>query len=303
MATRSVVREKLAASMGLKPMTVERTLRVLGVAGLIPSEGPGKRLGHFGAEALKNIVLGAMAPTPSEAAKVAVALDELVFEPNRLAQMGEADVNGTPCGIPLGRYVQNLIQLLSDEDVAQSMMSDGADSLYLQPLEIVAEFDPTQAYVTRWSEGNEGRIIEFFIKPGSSFSEKKPGLQHGSRLRLSVLVEAGDLLRDTFTYQVSPTPDPAPGSAGEGEATPETTKASGTGIHEGLQSPQPKVVPTALARTAFSNKTQSATSKGSKQSLPTLGVRESQVCQSTTSLERTRHYGSHWTDAASPPPG
>ncbi len=97
-ATRAIVLEQLSTSMGLSPMTMERTLRVLGTAGLIPSLGRGKRSGEFGAPALKTVVLGAIAPSPAEAADVALALTGLCFQPNMLVYDTETIVNGTQSG-------------------------------------------------------------------------------------------------------------------------------------------------------------------------------------------------------------
>ena len=293
MATRSMVLEQLSTSMGLNPMTMERTLRVLGIAGLIPSLGRGKRSGEFGAAALKTIVLGAMAPSPGEAADVAVALDALRFRPNMLAHGTKTIVNGTPVGVTLGSYVQDLIERLSDPEEGKTMLADGADHHYAQPLEIVAEFEPAQAYVTRRLPGRDERVLEMFTQPQSLFPETQPGLQHGSKLRLSVLVTAGDLLRDTLAKQGVLIPESSSGRDDEGSTTPETKKASGTGIHEGLQSGNP--VPEALRPM---NKAQCATDKGSKQLSSNAAVLRSQV-RHQPAPERTRHHA-HWTDAAPP---
>ncbi len=298
MATRSMVREEMAISMGVNPMTMERILRVLGIARLIPSEGRGKRSGEFGAVALKNIILGAMAPSPGEAGEAVMALDGLIFRPNALMHSGQPHVHGTPVGTTLGVYVQSLIERLSDLDVGVAMMNDGASHHYDQPLEIIAEFRPASAYVSRRRQGRDERILEIFTPPESTVEEKQPGMQHGSKMRLSVLVTAGKLLHHTLSKQGTLITESSPGRDETETAALETTKAFGTGIHEGLLSDVPATRAYPALAPAVALQAQSATKEGSKQSASRPMAPESRVRQPRTS--RSAHHGSHWTDTASP---
>ncbi len=76
------------------------------------------------------------------------------------------------------------------------MLEDGADRHFAQPLEIVAEFEPTQAYVTRRLPGRDDRVREMFTQAQSLFPDRQLGralLRH-RRYAAVLLDEAEDVL-------------------------------------------------------------------------------------------------------------
>ena len=158
--------------------------------------------------------------------------------------------------------------------------------------------------IVRWTdfENEPHRVEEDLFVSGEYLSHRTnlPSETSNKLYRTQVIIGRDELI--AFAQLASKAEDDdlntssevPPGSGAEGNATPETTKPAGTGIHDGLQDEPP-----ATKQTADPHKSQSAIGKARKQSLPKPVVFRLQA-HSPPATERTRHHGAHWTDAASP---
>ena len=300
MANRSHTLAVFAEILRMNPMTLDRILRELSAAGFVPRVSPGKRSPHYQLDALVNVVLALAAESPSEAAAAVRALSTLVYDrersTQRFMQVGEDRARFRDL---IGRYLEDFAD--SDhaaktlEDLREARASDRAVP------QITMNLDPLWACITLPPENPAYADEKQWYLPEDAelLTQPAPAGWHPFVMDYDLLVTAGQLYADTLARQTATLiPDSAPGSAGEGEATPETTKASGTGIREGLRSEQPAP----KAQTAPVNKAQFATKEGSKQRLLNSVVPRSQVRQPTNepATLRSRHHGSDWTVAASP---
>ena len=130
-----------------------------------------------------------------------------------------------------------------------------------------------------WRDKHDDPKNKFSVDEYSTSSELLPGLwlpyaRLNKLARTQVLIGRDELLAlagflaNAGKIETDPNSPTAPGSVEKGNPVPDTKKAPGTGIHEGLQTerPAPK------AQTRSPHKKQSATGKGRKQSLRPSGA-------------------------------
>lgn len=296
MATRAQVIEKLAFVAGLNPMTIELTLRYLAKAGFVPRGQPGKRSEHYSDEHLKNLILAFAGHQPVDAVKAVYLLNELRCSPYPHLDRATSP-SGISCGVFFGEWLKQEIRSASKLKKA-AIASCDLDTFTAR--EIGMTVNPPSAFNSCRANKLITKYDYFF--PDETLSED-PLFARPLIFKAEFLVAVGELLSDASGVQITPLiPDPAPGSAGEGDATSETMKASGTGIHEGLQSHQPatRAYP-ALAQTAHSSKAHSNAQEGGKQSPPAFKASRVAGSSSPDNLKDSVH-GTYWIDQAPPPP-
>ncbi len=262
MATRTLVNDAIAASTGSNPSTVARQNRALADDGLVTKGqvgGAGKSA-HYDDPSLTHLILAQAAALPSEAPAVVRVLAGLVSDTDeRLADWLAAKIRqaATPEGAATLRA-----------EIAKNQRDITEWDLTLVPS------TPLAWTSTRSADGTSRVICQFHAKDRELFpTSPRNSVRHMTTIFPELILVAGELLADGLARRLPPLiPDPSPGRDGEG-ATPETTKASGTGIHGGLQSQQPAPE----AQIAHTHKAQSAIGKGSKQRLPHPAAPRSQV--------------------------
>jgi len=287
----------IAAVTGLNPMTVELILRYLGKAGLVPKGLPGRRSAHYTAVHLKNLILALAAYQPSDAVDAVQKLNDLCCDTNALANFGLSHLD-----IPRGTLFGDWIIQEIESRVSRVERVLTADEQQLPPRlrqgrRITMSVSPPTVTVMQpvYDLGTVSYHLDSFgAKEAAVGSE--PVLNRQATFIDELLNAAADLLSDTPAAQAAtPIPDPVPGRTGEGDATPETTKAAGSGNHDGLLLEHPA---TQTRRRALLNKAQPTASQGRKQSCPDGAV--SELRGSYPLAAKDHHNGTLWTDAAPP---
>ncbi len=287
----------IAAVTGLNPMTVELILRYLGKAGLVPKGLPGRRSAHYTIVHLKNLVLALAAYLPSDAVDAVQKLNDLPCDTNALTNIGSFHLD-IPIGTLFGDWITREIEarVLRTERV----LSAGEQQLPLRLRQgrfiTMSVFPPT---VRVLHPVHDLETVRYHI---DTFGTKKaakdsmPVLSREATFTDELLNAVANLLADTPAAQAdTPIPDLAPGRAGEGDdATPETTKAAGSGNHDGLLD----IPATRTRRQRSLNKAQPIASQGRKQSCPDGAV--SELRGSYPPAAKDHYHGTLWTDAASP---
>ena len=270
-------------------MTMERLLRALSDAGFLRKGSAGRRL-HFIAHEIAHILLGQAAGSPSDAPNIVRVLAELRADDNgeRLVDWLTSEIKwaATPEGAAV---IRSEMTLWDDKGVVA------------RDLTLCAGPSPYAWISTRRADASGRDLRSFHPADRPLISGPAPIVRHMTTIGLGLILVAGELFADTLARRPAPTliPDPAPGSAGEGNTSPETTKAAGPGSPNGLQSEL-----SALARrTAPFDKVQSNAGEGGGQphlSPPARESRTSQPVRPPINSHRSAAHGPHWNDAAAP---
>lgn len=285
-------------------MTVELILRYLAKAGFVPQGLPGRRSAHYTAEHLKNLILALAAYLPSDAAAAVRTLNGLRCITNDLLNSLTSD---KPAVVKKGTLFGDWIV----QEIEARVVRVEADYVDLTPKkeayrvqrEIRMVLNPPSASNWRPNSLNDVKtrldfyhIDAFYEEGGKALEAPRPVLSRQTAFTIELLIAAGDLLADTLATQAATSiPDPVPGRTGEGDATPETTKAAGSGNHDGPLLEHPA---TQTRRRRPLNKAQPIASQGRKQSCPDGAVSELRGPCHPASKEQ--HNGTLWTDAAPP---
>ena len=242
-SNRAQVALAFIASLRLNPMSEELRLRYLAKAGLIPLGLPGQRAAEWSAEQIKNRLLSTAGPWPSEAVEAVRILNDLPSTPyERLNHDEHPLASRIKKGVLFGDWVMEDIEKrsrwiepeydpISDERAARLYQTHYVSMTLDPPLVEVAapNFDrPGTSFLDRFGgSGDEPRLPTY------------PVLYRETRFDVRLLIMAGQLL---VKQPRTSTPKPAPGRAGEGgDATPGTTRATGSGNHSGpVDTPAPR---------------------------------------------------------------
>lgn len=294
MAVRVQFVAEVSRVTGFAPATWERITGYLANAGYILKGQPGGGIGsaHYQAGSIVSALMGGSAHVPSEAPAAVRALENLRARgPNRLASLnmdGEPNVFVQPGTSLRDCLEQDVLKWASPTPAMLKMFLEEEPWLPAWTLEMSPSMPFASLSQFRFGIGWG---YTTFHPDRAHLAEHPPGARRKLELTLPVLKVAGELLADTLARQSrSPNPNSAPGSAGEGDARPETTKASGTGIHEGLQSNQPTHT---REQAALLNKVQSMAQepKGQRQFSRSARL----ACEGTfTHSHRSGQNGAHW---------
>lgn len=98
MATSGTIIERFASGAGYLPSTVERMLRPLRAAGLVPmgEKGRGQRVGHYDAVHLSNLILACGGVQPVDSAEAASALSSVPFAGSGVVKPNSEHVKEQP---------------------------------------------------------------------------------------------------------------------------------------------------------------------------------------------------------------
>jgi hypothetical protein len=310
-AKRAQVVLVFATVLGVNPMTVELILRYLAKAGLVPQGLPGHRSVHYLAVHLKNLILALAAYLPSEAVEAVRVLNDLSCNTNALLNMttpGEAAP--VERGLLFGDWIIQEIEARVIAVEADHIVIDPEEPPFLDARQICMSVKPARAWNMRPNKPSDVKSsfdryhFDHFASANwrAEIGKGAPVLSRQTTFTVELLIAAGDLLADTLAAQATtPIPDPVPGRTGEGDATPETTKAAGPGSHDGLQLEHPA---SRTRKRRPLNKAQLIASQGSKQlSLATANDHSGDRVRgagSSTQTSKGAHHGTAWTDAASP---
>jgi hypothetical protein len=284
-------------------MTVERTMRVLGAAGLIPTGSAGKRTAPFDSTSLARVFLSLGATQPSDAADAVKILSDLRCSTNPLTNLGNGEDElslDIPRGMTLLNWVISIIQrmaILEDADrLVKSLDGDG----FYNSLVVDLDVGSKNAHVSVRMPKSKKHWFWQFTSDTTGLLEEEPLRRRVHvRLDVNILAAAGRLLSDTLSKQsITPVPNSTPARDDEGN-TAETKKAAEPASSNGPQSSQSaaRAYP-APTQTAHPHKAQSTETGGSKQFASPPGRRGLRVRQTNLPLERTRHHGTHWSVAA-----
>ncbi len=232
--------EELASVMGIPRMTMEVTARHLMKDGLISRVKPGQRSEEYGRTDIRNLLLGTTGYQPVDGPKAVLALSTVrATPPNLLAKIGGYN---TPSAIqPEMLFIDWLDIRIDNWAVPNEEMLfrlRGQNSLMPSLLVSMSPSIP-QVNIHEFID-NVGLTSTLFMPEHNMFRNETPNARRTLEITEAVLAVAGALLADSRAKMAAPqTPSSLPGRSDEDDATPETTKASGTGIHGGLQSQQP----------------------------------------------------------------
>ncbi len=285
MATRSLINERFAGSVGAKPMTVERQNRSLLDGGLLRRGSPGKAL-HYNPMEYAYLVLAQAAGQPGDAADIARTLANLC------ADNGQSLLDWIVAEIELAATPEGQNALRDEIEIGYQRR------VPTRELTVSVTGSVADAWISIRNQTETKRDLHSFRVADRELIPVRPrSVRTLTTIRMDLILVAGELLADTPALPKTLIPLPTPGRDGEGDATPETTKAAGPGSHNGLLSGQPAL----NAQTEPLEKAKSNDRQGSKQSAfgPIGG--ESQVRHQTTTCRSSRHVvDPNWTDAASP---
>ncbi len=290
-----------ATVLGINPMTVELILRYLAKAGFVPQGLPGRRSAHYLAEHLKNLILALAAYLPSDAEAAVRTLNDLPCCTNDLSNLVTSDKSAVVKRDTLfGDWIVQEIEARVVRVEADHTDLTPKKEAYRVQREIRMALNPPSASNWQPNDPNDVRTesdhyhIDFFYeKGGKALEAPRPVLSRQTAFTVELLIAAGSLLADTLAAQaVTSIPDPAPGRAGEGDATPETMKAAGPGSHDGLLD----TPATRTRRQRPLNKAQPIASQGRKQSC--AGGAVSELRGSYPPAAKDYHDGTLRTDAA-----
>lgn len=200
MATSTEVISRFAEAMAIQPSAVDRMLRPLRAAGLVPmgEKGRGKERGHYQAEHIVNLILAMAAEHHSRAADAVTALRPLVlksvFPPERQPAFGNGNLGSA---------------------LAQMLEQTNSDHIHL-PMSLELCVDPLRADL-KW--GSENGSVAFgkadFYRP-RLFTQAPPPYERPVIIYAMALLEISDLLRYEYPLTVSPSGSSAPNTAGSG---------------------------------------------------------------------------------------
>lgn len=299
-ANRTQVLLLIAAVTGLNPMTVELILRYLGKVGLVPKGLPGRRSAHYSTEHLKNLILALAAYQPSESVEAVQKLNDLHCNTNALANLAfSPEIPAISKGVLFGNWIMAEIEArISRTEPELAVAEQEAPPELRRGRTITMSIIPPSTFTTRPVYGADGTVQFYtdYFMPKDPLSPTTPALRRQTTFTDELLNAAGDLLADTLATQAATSiPDPVPGRTGEGDAAPETTKAAGSGNHDGLLFEHPA---TQTRRRRPLNKAQPIASQGRKQSRPDGAV--SELRGSYPPAAKDHYNGTLWTDAAPP---
>lgn len=302
MANRTQALLTFATVLGMNPMTVEVILRYLAKAEMVPKGLPGRRSDHYTAIHLKNLILALAAYQPSDVVDAVQKLNSLCCHTNRLMSLGLSHLD-IPGGTLFGDWIiQEIKARVSRGEHVLTSDEQEVDPRLRRGRRIIMSVSPPTATVVQPVYNNE-TIAYHQDSFGAKEAAKSPMpvLTREVTFTDELLNTAGDLLADTLEWQATlPTSSPSPGRTGGNNATPETTKAAGSGNHDGL-------LDTPASRTRRRrplNKAQPIASQGSKQLPSATASGHSGDCvrglgPSTHTL-KVAHNGTTRIDAASP---
>ena len=262
-SNRTQVALAFITSLRLNPMTEELRLRYLAKAGLIPLGLPGRRAPEWSRRDLKNRLLATPAHLPSEAVEAVRILNDLPSTPNeRLNHDEHRLASSVKKGVTFGDWVMEEIEKRSRWiEPEYDPISDAEAARLYQEHYVSMTLDPP--LVTVVAPNFDRPDTSFLDTFGGSGDEPHlptyPVLSRETRFDVRLLIMAGQLL---LKQPRTSTPEPAPGRAGEGgDATPGTTRATGSGNHGGpVDTPAPRT-----RRRRPSNKAQPTTAPDGKQ--------------------------------------
>jgi len=188
MATGTLVNERLPSVLGILPSTLERMLRALQVAGLLPKGRPGggrKGAAHLDSLHLGYVMMGCAGWQPSEAPD---AVRQLRALPHYRSFNAPADVGG-----PLPTFEDQLAHTIWGASAARR-----ADTVWfpdaeatLRSWELQMSLDPLFAVIQVETSAGESRQI-YSVDPSP-----RPGLRRQTIVSGDVLMAMGELLADT----------------------------------------------------------------------------------------------------------
>lgn len=280
MSIRAQVNKAFAAAMGTKPMTVERQNRFLLEGGFLRKGRAGVSL-HYSAHELAHLILAQAAGMPSDVPHVVRTLADLHNKEGQSLVESVTEIIEN-AATPEGRRA--LVEVIAaDRDSGTwrlGMYAGSGPFAWIgagQNLSDTIQFSPV-------NESLNESLLDF----------EPPVVRHLTMVTPGLFLVAANLLANSparLSHEI-PLPEPSPGRDGEGSATPEKTKASGTGIHEGLHVGQP-----ALGKSADSTQelVQSTLQPASGQSPSSPDRPGSQVrhLPDQPAHGRTRHHGAH----------
>lgn len=161
MAASGQVIEQFAEVSGFLPSTLDRMLRPLRSAGLVPfgEKGRGQRQGHYEPEHLANVLLAFAAPQPSECAEVAEAMRNWRY--GWTASNGPAPQVPLTPGDTLGEVLAEIISREAKRILARLEKRSDLDPPYL-PYSVL--FAPgTEAAQLHWFMENKQAINEYYV--------------------------------------------------------------------------------------------------------------------------------------------
>lgn len=299
-SNRTEVLQLIAAVTGLNPMTVELILRYLGKGGLVPKGLPGRRSAHYELVHLKNLILALAAYMPSDAVEAVQKLNDLRCLTNALANFNSSSETLTISrGVLFGDWIMAEIEARASRTKPELTAAEQKIPPQLRRGRTTTmSILPQSAFISWPVYGPDDTVhyhTEYFGLENIS-DHPMAVLRRGTTFTDELLDAAGDLLADTLATQAATSiPDPVPGRTGKGDATPETTKAAGSGNHDGLLFEHPA---TQTRRRRPLNKAQPIASQGRKQSRPDGAV--SELRGSYPPAAKDHYNGTLWTDAAPP---
>jgi len=248
MATRAETTARLAASAGEKPMTVERRMRCLSDAGMVPKSGVGQGgppaqllAAHFA-----NYIMALAGDQPSDGPDAVTKLSGC-----RLKDGSQTFGDYLTAEISYGATAEGAAQLRRD---IASRIKNGVTQR-----DITMCINPPYAWVSELNENKTARVLKQFY-PAYTWTEEASRLRL-TTIKLDLLQVAAELLADNLSKRptTTPLPKPSPGRLGKGDATPEKMKAAGPGSHGDL------LTTPAIAQTKPLNKAKSTAAGGRKQ--------------------------------------
>ena len=260
-------------------------MRALSDVGMVPKGGPGgrKRSAHFEAIHLANVILALAGAQPSDGPSAVATFSEL-----RSLDTSEK----------YGDWLAAEITYRATAEGAALIRADIAfrNEYGVTKRDMTMSDNPPSAWISELRDDGTRRELRSFRPADRKSSSPEPSMRRMTTIKLDLLKVAGELLADTLSRQSTTTisPDLAPGRAGEGDVTPETTKAAGPGSHNGLRSEQP-----ALAQTESLNKAKVIALQAGEQSAPSATACQLQVHHQPVTA-RTRSHGTPRTITASP---
>lgn len=237
MPTSQVVIEQFASVSGLKPATLERMVRVLLAAGLVPmgEKGRGRSVGHYDARHLANLIASFAGPQTVDAAEAATLLCGLPFfqtfyplESRARAplEQGRAPFPGATFGETLEHLIRDDADLI--ENALQGEKPDFADEHWTLPHDIQLSLKPLMVKIHWQAEGFDNgeisRIDNYLCYRQADQPELPPALRSPGGVRRTthipreVIFTAARLLRESPawrpTSKLSP-PAPVVATAGQ----------------------------------------------------------------------------------------
>ncbi len=191
MAMTGLVIPEIANVSGLLPSTVDRTLRVLRLAGMVGKGKPGRGRGHgeYTPPELTNVVLALAGPQPSDAAEAVMRLRDLKnTEGNLLGDMLEQQIAEVAANLESGR-----------RDVIEALL----------PSDLSMCFDAPYASMNWDADSANRRHMSFFRQRPT---EHVGYVTRSTTVNRQVIFVAGRLWLDTLRQRSS---DPSPAPSGQ----------------------------------------------------------------------------------------